>query len=146
MDKTAKQATMNARARQWIARLLILAVFAMNVTCALQFIFDPGTYTASYELEGSGAAVAIQGIGIVFLMWNATYPPVAARPHTYRTLFAVVLAQQAIGLIGETALLLSLGTPGALHASILRFIVYDAIGLVALIVAFLLTRVCKDAS
>ncbi len=135
---------MTSRARTWIARLLVTAVFAMNVTCALQFIVDPATYVHAYELEGPGALAAIQGMGIVFLMWNATYPPVIARPNDYRVLFAVVLAQQVIGLVGETSLLLVLAGTGDLHASILRFIVYDAIGLVALVAAFLMSR--KDRS
>ena len=52
-------------------------------------------------------------------------------------LYVVVLVQQAIGLVGETAILL--GLPGGhevLAASILRFIAFDAAGLVLMAAAF----------
>jgi hypothetical protein len=79
----------------------------------------------------------VQAIGILFLMWNATYPLVVIHPHRYRTLFAVVLAQQAIGVVGETWLLISLpvGHP-ALWATGVRFIVFDGLGLIGMGILF----------
>lgn len=126
--------------RDWIARLLVAVVFFLNVQCAVQFLLWPGSYTGAYQVEGASAEVMVRTVGICFLMWNATYPPVIARPGRYRVLFAVVIAQQLIGLIGETALYFGLGAGlDVLGGSILRFIVFDAAGLVLLAVAFALT-------
>ena len=131
-----------SNARAWIARALVALVFVINVQCALQFVIWPDAYTAAYQLEGASAEAVVRSIGICFLMWNATYPPVIARPGRFRVLFGVVIAQQVIGLVGESLLLLTLGPDLAvLASSVTRFIVFDAAGLVALVVAFALTRV-----
>ncbi len=130
-----------ASKRTWIARALVALVFAINVQCALQFILWPQAYTAAYQVEGASAEVMVRTVGICFLMWNATYPPVIARPDRYRVLFGVVLAQQAIGLVGESLLLIGL-QPGleVLASSIARFVAFDAAGLVLLVIAFVLSR------
>ena len=132
---------MDSRKRIWIARVLVALVFAINVQCAVQFILWPGAYTAAYQVEGASAEVMVRTVGICFLMWNATYPPVFVHPDRYRVLFGVVIAQQLIGLVGEALLLTSL-QPGleVLASSIVRFIVFDAAGLVLLAIAFLLTH------
>ena len=124
-----------------IARVLVAVVFASNILCVLQFIVTPEAHTAAYQLQGPSAVAIVQSFGICFLMWNATYPPVIAQPAKYRVLFTVVIAQQVIGLVGESILLASLG-PGltTLAGSIVRFIVFDAAGLVLLAIAFVLTR------
>ena len=125
----------------WVARVLVAIVFVVNVQCALQFILWPGAYVAAYQVEGASAEVMVRTVGICFLMWNATYPPVIARPDRFRVLFGVVLAQQTIGLIGESMLLASLA-PGleVLASSIVRFVAFDAAGLVLLAIAFFLSR------
>ena len=123
-----------------IARILVAAVLAMNVMCAIQFIAWPSSFAPAYSLEGAGALAAVQGFGVCFLMWNATYPPVIANPAKRRTLFSVVIAQQAIGLAGETLILVGIDPTAAVHASIIRFMAFDAAGLVLLVAAFLLTR------
>lgn len=130
--------------RIWIARVLVALVFAVNVQCALQFILWPGAYTAAYQVEGASAEAMVRTVGICFLMWNATYPPVIVRPERYRVLFGVVLAQQAIGLVGESLLMTSL-QPGleVLASSIARFIAFDAAGLVLLAIAFLVSRTSR---
>ena len=127
--------------RIWIARVLVALVFFINVQCALQFILWPEAYTAAYQVEGASAIAMVRTVGICFLMWNATYPPVIVRPDRYRVLFGVVIAQQTIGLVGESLLLASL-EPGleALAGSVTRFIAFDAAGLVLLAIAFALTR------
>ena len=129
---------MTKTAKAWAARILVAAVFAMNVSCALQFICCPGTFVGAYSLQGAGAPAAIQGFGVCFLMWNATYPPLIANPHKHLVLFAVVLAQQAIGLAGEAFIRQGVEQSLALYASIGRFMAFDAMGLVALAAAFLL--------
>ena len=127
--------------RIWVARVLVALVFAINVQCALQFILWPGAYTGAYQVEGASAEVMVRTVGICFLMWNATYPPVIARPDRYRVLFGVVIAQQTIGLVGESLLLATL-QPGLeiLASSIMRFVIFDAAGLVLLAIAFALSK------
>lgn len=119
------------------ARIVVAAVFLINVQCALSFALQPASFAGAYELSGVSGNVAVQGIGVAFLMWNATYPVVIANPRRYRAVFLIVLAQQAIGLVGETAILL--GLPAGhevLAASILRFIAFDAAGFIAMLAAF----------
>ena len=125
----------------WIARIGVGAVFAMNVWCALDFIVNPGAYAPAYELTGVAGQAAVQGLGVAFLMWNVTYPLVIARPSTHLTLYAVVLAQQVVGLVGETVISLSLPSGHVtLAAALERFIVCDGIGLLVMAIAFVLVR------
>lgn len=113
------------------------AVFAVNVQCALAFVVAPGRYAGGFELGGLPGETAVRALGVAFLMWNATYPLVIWQPRRQRTLFAVVLAQQAIGLTGESWLLLSLPAGhDSLVSSITRFVVFDGTGLVLMAAAF----------
>lgn len=122
-----------------LARLAVGAVFAVNVWCALVFIFEPQQFVAGFELQDVAGVVMVQGMGILFLMWNATYPPVLFDPRKYIALFAVLLVQQLIGVVGETWLWRSLPPGHAnLAASGARFIIFDAAGLVAMSAAFVL--------
>lgn len=119
------------------ARIAVTIVFALNVQCALQFVLAPGSFAAAYELSGVAGEAAVRGLGVAFLMWNATYPAVIASPRRFRPLYVVVLIQQVIGLFGETAILLSLPAGhDVLTASILRFIAFDAAGLALMAAAF----------
>lgn len=125
----------------WIARIAVGAVFAMNVWCALDFIINPSAYAPAYELTGVAGQAAVQGLGVAFLMWNVTYPLVIARPSTHLTLYAVVLAQQVVGLVGETVISLSLPSGHTtLAAALERFIVCDGAGLLVMALAFVLVR------
>lgn len=125
----------------WIARAAVAAVFAINVDCAFAFIAHPAAYASGFELTGVPGEAAVRGLGIAFLMWNATYPLVIWQPRRHRTLFGVVLAQQAIGLAGEAWLLSALPAGhDALASSITRFIVFDAAGLAGMGAAYLLLR------
>ncbi len=123
----------------WVARIAVAAVFAINVQCALAFLLTPERYATGFELDGVPGIAAVRGLGIAFMMWNATYPLVIWRPDRYRALFAVVLAQQAIGLVGEAWLL---GTLPAGHdtlaRSITRFIAFDGSGLLVMAAAYVL--------
>ena len=133
---------------EWLARVAVAIVFAWNVLCALQFIFQPVEYAQGSGLAGTPTDQAvISGLGVAFLMWNATYPLVIAQPSKHRTLFAVVLAQQAIGLVGESAILARLFAQGAdglaVVGSIQRFIAFDAAGLVIMGISFVLLMRAK---
>lgn len=122
---------------QWIARIAFAAVFAINIQCALSFAFFPQDYASAYELAGVSGEAAVRGIGIAFTMWNATYPPFIASPLRFRSLGWVILAQQAIGFVGESLLLASLPTGhDVLAASVLRFIAFDGAGLVVMAASF----------
>ena len=121
----------------WLARVIVGAVFLMNVSCALAFILQPGKYSPGFEVAGVPGRIYVQGMGILFLMWNATYPPVIFHPIRYRALFVVVLIQQAIGFAGETLLWLTLPAGHLpLRASGLRFMLFDGIGLIAMAGAY----------
>jgi len=125
----------------WLARLVVGAVFLFNVNCALSFVGWPGRYAPAFELQGIPGEVMVRGMGILFLMWNATYPPVLIWPGRRGTLFAVILAQQIIGLAGETWMWLAL-PPGhdILRDTGARFILFDAAGLAGMVLAFYLLR------
>lgn len=125
----------------WLARAAVGIVFAVNIWCALSFILHPQTYSRNFELTGLPGEIVVQSFGILFLMWNATYPPVILRPNTHRTLFSILLVQQCIGLVGETWLLFKLpaGHP-ELSATGVRFIVFDGLGLFMMGAAFIFLR------
>lgn len=123
----------------WIVRVAFSVVFIMNVMCALSFIVQPGAYAGAYELSGVSGETAVAGMGIAFLMWNCTYPLFIVRPCTQRALGVIILVQQLVGLVGETALLTRLpGTHTLLASSLERFIVFDGVGFVIMIVSFAL--------
>ena len=130
----------------WFARAAVLVVFFLNVMCAVQFIVWPEAYAPAYGLPSTPEAAAIvAGLGVAFLMWNATYPPVILDPVRFRPLFIVVLVQQAIGLVGESCIWLKIAAlglaEGAMSAGILRFVAFDGAGLALMLVAFIiLTR------
>ena len=105
--------------------------------CAVQFVLWPEAFASAYELSGTAGSVAVQGLGVAFLMWNATYPLVIVHPASHRTLYCVVLVQQAIGLVGESMILASIPEGHALlAASIARFVAFDGAGLVIMAAAF----------
>lgn len=115
----------------WVVRLCFAFVFVVNVQCALGFALAPEAYMGAYELGGVPGRVATQGIGIAFLMWNCTYPLVTWRPERHRALASVVLAQQVVGLVGESLIRATLPAGHDLLASSIDlFIAFDAIGLV----------------
>lgn len=139
MNQPADTNDLPVRVRRaaWLARAAFLLVFAINVQCAASFVLWPDVYAPSFEVAGVPGAAAVQGLGIAFLMWNATYPAVIASPLRFRAVAVIVLVQQAIGLAGESWL--RFGLPAghaALSASIDRFILFDAAGLVLMAAAF----------
>lgn len=124
----------------WFARAVVAAAFGVNVWCALAFVLDPGSYVAGFELSGVPGAAAVQGFGILFLMWNVTYLPVIWSPLRHRAFFAVVLVQQVIGVAGEAMLALQMPAGhDALLATGLRFLRFDAAALVLMAAAFVAT-------
>lgn len=128
----------------WAVRACFAFVFVVNVQCALGFTLMPEAYMGAYELAGVPGRVAAQGIGVAFLMWNCTYPLVIWKPQRHTTLAGVVLAQQVVGLIGESAIRATLPAGHDLLASSIDlFIAFDAVGLLLMgvsLAVFLFTR------
>jgi hypothetical protein len=123
----------------WVSRLCFTFVFIVNIQCAISFILFPEIYLSAYELTGVSGRIALQGLGIAFLMWNCTYPFVIQNPRKHRVLTGVVLVQQMVGLVGETSLRLTLPAGhAALASSIERFIAFDFLGLVLMLTSTLL--------
>ena len=130
----------------WFARAAVGLVFAGNVACALSFILQPDNYAASFETSGVPGGTVVRGFGILFLMWNATYPPVLVRPVAQKALFALILVQQAIGVVGELWIWLTLPTGHpALQETGLRFLLFDGFGLLIMGIAFALLRLAQAA-
>lgn len=122
-----------------IVQLVVGVIFLINISCAVVFILQPQKYMGGFEISGDQGRVLVQALGILFLMWNVTYPPVIFNPMKHMTLFRIIIFQQAIGVIGESWLMLSLPTGHtALRATGLRFIFFDGLGLVLMLLAYLL--------
>lgn len=137
LPATTNDRPARVRRAAWLARLAFLLVFVVNVQCAVSFVLWPDAYAASFEVAGVPGAAAVQGLGIAFLMWNATYPAAIANPLRFRSVAVIVLVQQAIGLVGESWLRLGLPVGhAALSASIERFILFDGLGLLLMAAAF----------
>ncbi len=131
----------------WLARLALVVVFFFNVSCALAFVVRPAAYAPGFEVSGVVGQVIVRGIGILFLMWNVTYPLAIWAPWRYRWLFLIVIIQQVIGLAGETWMLLTL-PPGhaALATTGWRFVAFDGGGLVAMLITFALMQLTHSRS
>ena len=120
--------------RIWQARLLIGLVFFFNLQCALVFLWSPQAYVSSFELSGAAGEGMLRGLGLLFLMWNVPYAVALWNPVRYKVSLVEAVAMQALGVLGETAILLSFpGGHAAIHDSVSRFILFDGFGLAALL-------------
>ncbi len=139
MNDNERQRGKQTAIAAWVCRACFAFVFIMNVQCAFSYIFMPESFAGGFQLSGIEGAVAVQGIGVAFLMWNATYPAFIARPQRFCALGVVILFQQAIGLVGECVIYLGLPEPGytQLANSIARFVVFDAVGLAIMVLSFI---------
>jgi len=127
--------------RVWAARISIGAVILWNVQCAVAFLAAPRTYAPGFELSGLPGEAMVRGLGVLFLMWNVPYFVALLHPVRHRTSLYEAVAMQAIGLVGESLILWTLGAGHHLVSStLLRFIAFDGAGLVALLVAVWVTR------
>ncbi len=128
----------------WISRLLIGLVTAWNLQAAFAFIFTPGGFVSAYELSGIPGEAAIRGFGVLFLMWNVPYLFALKDPVRYRLALTLSLLMQLTGLIGETYIYFTLPAEHTmLGSSILRFIAFDGVGLILLVIAWIIGRVAK---
>jgi hypothetical protein len=119
-----------------VARGLIGLVLFFNLQCAFAFLFSPDLYSAGFELGGEVGRNIVRGFGLLFLMWNVPYFFAFVNPTKFHVSLIEAFLMQAIGFLGETALRLFLSTDHMLLVSTVdRFIIFDGIGLVALILA-----------
>jgi hypothetical protein len=127
--------------RLWLTRLLIAVVIAWNLQAAFIFLKNPDAYAPAFELSGVSGAAAVRGMGVLFVMWNVPYLVAGWQPRKHRLSLWEALAMQAVGVLGETFILLGLHPGHTLLVDSLRqFIAFDAAGLPALGAALLLTR------
>jgi hypothetical protein len=120
--------------RMWAARLLIAVVVTWNLECALVFLLNPGVFAPGFELTGLPGEAAVRGFAILFIMWNVPYLLALWQPRRNRLSLWEALAMQTIGVIGESLIFFSLPTGHpVLHTSLLRFITFDAAGMILLI-------------
>lgn len=125
----------------WASRALVGLVLVWNVQCALAFLLFPERYAGDFALEGAVGAGIVRGIGILFLMWNVPYAVAASHPQRRRVSLYEAIVMQTIGLVGETLLLASFPSePVVVRETIIRFIVFDASGLICLLLAALLVH------
>ncbi len=124
----------------WAARILIGLVLFFNVQCALLFLIFPDRFSPGFELQGAVGAGMVRALGILFLMWNVPYVVAAAQPVRWRISLYEAIAMQAIGLMGESLLLVTFPQDhAAIRETVIRFIVFDGTGLVFLLLALVLT-------
>lgn len=122
----------------WISRLLIGTVVFINVMAAVEFMVKPHAYAPGFELEGEPGAAVIQGMGLLFLMWNVPYMVALLQPVKHFVSLIESVVMQAIGVAGESALLLALpGNHPQIESSVTRFIIFDGGGLIFLIAALI---------
>jgi hypothetical protein len=127
--------------RLWLARLLISVVVAWNLQCALVFFLNPGAFAPGFELSGIPGEAALRGFAVLFVMWNIPYLVALWQPRRHRISLWEALVMQVIGVIGESLILIFLPSGhGVLHGSLLRFIFFDAAGVVLLGIAILVSR------
>ncbi len=121
----------------WVARILIGVVTFSNLLAAFQFMLRPEIYAPGFELQGESGAAVIQGMGLLFLMWNVPYIVALLNPVRYFISLIEAVTMQAIGVVGESLLLAFLrGDYPLIRDSVTRFIFFDGGGLLLLLAAF----------
>jgi len=124
-----------------LARGLVALVLFFNLQAAVLFIVSPAAYTAGFEISGLVGQKLVQGMGILFLMWNVPYIWALLHPVNNRISLISAVIMQAIGFFGESLLWLSLPAGHeALNATVTRFMAFDGGGMAALLIAWMITR------
>jgi hypothetical protein len=127
----------NQNGKIWLTRALVGLVVFSNLLAAFSFLIAPGSYAPGFELFGEVGNAAIRGIGLLFLMWTIPYLVAMIHPLRHFTSLVEAVIMQAVGVAGESLILAVLqGEHSTLRTSVIRFIVFDAAGLVLLLLAF----------
>lgn len=132
---------MESRAcRVWGARVLIGMVTAWNLLAAFQFLIAPDQYVAGFELSGTVGEAMVRAMGLLFLMWNVPYLFALIAPVRNHTSLLEAFLMQIIAVTGESLLLVFLqGDHITLRQSVMRFIYFDATGVLLLAVSLAIT-------
>ena len=89
-----------------------------------------------YELIGIPGTAAIQGFGVLFIMWNIPYVVAFLNPIKFHISHYEAIIMQMIGLIGESLIYYNIPSNYTiLRNSISRFIIFDGAGFAALVIA-----------
>jgi hypothetical protein len=132
------------KAKTWIIRALIAPVVFFNLQCSYEFLVHAERYAPSFDLYDLTGTYMVQGFGLLFLMWNIPYLSALFDPIRHATSLTEAVIMQAIGAVGETLLLLNVQPDYQnLHASVIRFIYFDAGGLIPLLIAWLIRKKIK---
>lgn len=124
-----------------ISRLLIFVVLAMNLQCAVLYLVNPEPYAAAFELSAEEGRAVVIGFGILFFMWQVPYVFALVHPLRHFQSLVEAVLMQAIGLIGEWLLFRTILMDHVLQrATILRFILFDAAGLLLLLGALVIIQ------
>lgn len=130
-----KELHLSPAQRKWVVRGLIGVVLFFNLQCATLFLLHPEEYMGGFELAGVPGRMMVQGMGLLFFMWNVPYIFAVSDPIAKRTSLIEAVIMQAIGVLGESALLGTLPPEHwALRDTALRFIAFDGGGLVLLLI------------
>jgi hypothetical protein len=122
-----------------ISQFLVGVVTFLNLQAAIYFLIKPEDYAPGFELSGIPGIAMVRGVGLLFLMWNIPYLVALVNPVKHFTSYLEAVAMQAIGVVGETTILLTLnGIHQGINASVTRFIIFDGGGFILLIVGLLL--------
>jgi hypothetical protein len=130
-----------------ITSILIGIVFFINIQAGFDFYFNPEKYTAAFELSGIPGDISVAGVGLLFIMWNVPYAFALWNPVKNSISLVQASIMQLVGVIGETALLYRFSAQEFpyLAISIKRFIYFDGVGLILLLLAcFLIYRYIKE--
>ena len=120
--------------RLWVARLFIAIIIGWNLECAIVFFLNPERYAPGFELSGIPGIAAIRGFAVLFVMWNIPYLVALWNPRLHRTSLWEALIMQFVGVLGEGLILLLIPAEHiTLHHSILKFITFDALGVILLV-------------
>ena len=142
--KTWRSLLLRGEKTLWAVRAALLAVLIANMTAAIPFALRPADYAAGFELSGVAGEAAVRGFGLLFLMWAVPFIPAIIHPVRHRIAFVCVLAMQALGLVGESLMLLGLPAGhNVLRATGLRFVMFDGVGLVLLLIAYRISHITE---
>lgn len=121
----------------WMARLLIGLVVFFNIQCATFFLLFPQVYTAGFGVSGAQGEAILRSFALLFIMWNVPYVFALWHPIQNRLALIEAVIMQSIGVMGESLLLWRSPDLSILvKDTILRFIYFDSIGLLALCISF----------
>lgn len=130
--------------RQIVSRILIALVAFWNILAGVQFIANPKGYAPGFALPGYPGELAVQAVGLLFIMWTIPYLFAFIDPTKNRLLMLAIVVAQSIGVIGEIRILLNFPADLAfIRDNILRFLIFDGSGLILLLFAFLLSKPIK---